>query len=262
MLFKKVQDFPYSRMSNNNALQTFERMAEVCSKLDILEITAYLDGFVTLQKDLSELLRPKISSAITRRLAKQDPERDRLQNTFGGVVRTGMKSLNPEIVNAANEVDVVLRRNGNPTKQQMDEQTRTTAKIIRDLTADDIFPFVKQIPGAEAILMELEDLNDQFAKDYNDRIAERFGQEKGASTKLRNEVNEAATISIEVINAYAVIFRRNEEIETAIDELNKILDQARTNLNNRGKGSGGSDGSEDPDPENPPIEIRDRDNRE
>ena len=36
---------------------------------------------------------------------------------------------------------------------------------------------------------------------------------------------------------------------------------ARLNLSNRGKGSRGSDGSEDPDSDNPPIELRDRDKK-
>jgi|GEM_PF-1625999 len=261
MMFKKAHDFPFTRLSNNNALQTFERMEEVYEKIDFIEISVYLDGFKDLKKRLSETLRPHTGSAITRRLYVQDPERDRLFNQFHGIIRTGMKAHKPEISNAANEVDVILKRNGNPVNQQMDEETRTLAKIIYDLNTEKMHPFVKAIPGAESVLAELEDLNDQFAKDYNDRIAERNGQEKGATIKLRSDLNEAATLSVEAVNAYSMLFVC-EAMDTAIDELNTILDQARTNLNNRGKGSGGSKESEDPDSEDPPIEIRDRDNRE
>ena len=265
MAFKEVPVFPFSKLSNNNALQTFDRMEEVYSKLDFLEIGAFLDGFKTLKNQLSETLRPHTGSAITRRLKKQDPERDRLFNQFHGTIRTGMKTLKPVISNAANEIDVVLRRNGSPVNQQMDEQTRTMAKIIRDLTAEDMFPFVKLVPGSESLLMELEELNDQFAKDYNDRIAERNGQEKGASTKLRSYVNDAATLSIRAVNAYALLFKC-DKIDVAVDELNTLLEQARINLSNRGKGGSGSSENPEspgnPDPENPPIEIRDKSNKE
>ena len=261
MPFKKVQDFPFARLSNNNALQTFDRMEEVYVKVDFLETTALLDGFVVLKNKLSETLRPHTGSAITRRLEKHDPERDRLYNQFNGIIRTAMKASNPEVSNAANEVDVILRRNGNPVKQQMDEETRTIAKTIRDLHAEKIYPFVKSVPGAESVLTELEELNDQFAQDYNDRIEERKGQEKGATTKLRSDVNDAASLSIDAVNAYALLFR-SPIIDAAIDELNTILDQARTNLNNRGKGSGSSEDPESPDPDNPPIEIRAKSNKE
>jgi hypothetical protein len=260
MLIRKLQDFPFSRLSNNNALQTFDRMAEVYAKLDLLQGSAYLDGFVAMKNQLSETLRPHTGSAITRRLDVQEPERDRLTNQFYGIVRNGMKVHNPEVSNAANEVDVVLKRNGNPVKQQRDEETRTIAKIVRDLNTEKMHPFVKAIPGAESVLASLEDLNDQFARDYNERIEERVGQEKGATTKLRSDVNDMATLSLDVINAYGLLFI-DDTIQGIVDELNTILDQARLNLNNRGKGSGGSKDSEDSDTENPPIELRDRDKR-
>jgi hypothetical protein len=261
MAFKEVLTFPFSKLSNNNALQTFDRMEEVYDKLDFLEITAFLDGFKVLKNQLSDTLRPHMGSAITRRLEKRDPERDRLYNQFNGIIRTAMKASNPEISNAANEVDVVLRRNGNPVKQQMDEETRTIAKIVHDLHVEKIYPFLKSIPGAESVLTELEELNDLFAQEYNDRIEERIGQKKGATTKLRSDVNDAATLSVKAVNAYALLFK-STVVDEAIDELNTILDQARINLSNRGKGSGSSEDPESPDPENPPIEIRDKLNKE
>ena len=261
MAFKEVLTFPFSKLSNNNALQTFDRMEEVYDKLDFLEITAFLDGFKVLKNQLSDTLRPHMGSAITRRLEKRDPERDRLYNQFNGIIRTAMKASNPEISNAANEVDVVLRRNGNPVKQQMDEETRTIAKIVHDLHVEKIYPFLKSIPGAESVLTELEELNDLFAQEYNDRIEERIGQKKGATTKLRSDVNDAATLSVKAVNAYALLFK-STVVDEAIDELNTILDQARTNLSNRGKGSGSSEDPESPDPENPPIEIRAKSNKE
>jgi len=67
MAFKEVLTFPFSKLSNNNALQTFDRMEEVYDKLDFLEITAFLDGFKVLKNQLSDTLRPHMGSAITRR---------------------------------------------------------------------------------------------------------------------------------------------------------------------------------------------------
>ena len=270
MLIRKLQYFPFGRLSNNNALQTFDRMAEVYAKLDILQLAAFLDGFVGMKTQLSESLRPHTGSAITRRLEVQDPERIRLYNQFHGISRNGMKAHDPEVSNAANEIDVILKRNGSPAAQQRDERTRTIAKIVRDLNTAKMQVFVKTIPGAESVLASLEDLNDEFARDYNDRIEERVGQEKGATTKLRSEVNDAATLSLEAINAYGLLFIDNT-IQGFVDELNTILDQARTNLSNRGKGSGGSKKPDDTDPETPdiedpdpdsPIEIRDRSKRD
>ena len=260
MLIRKLQDFPFSKLSNNTALQTFDRMAEVYAKLDILQLAAFLDVFVGMKTQLSESLRPHTGSAITRRLEVQDPERIRLYNQFHGISRNGMKAHDPEVSNAANEVDVILKRNGNPAAQQRDERTRTIAKIVRDLNTAKMQVFVKTVPRAESVLASLEDLNDEFARDYNERIEERVGQEKGETTKLRNAVNDAAALSLEAINAYGLLFIDNT-IQGVVDELNTILDQARLNLSNRGKGSGGSGGSEDPDPDNLPIEIRDRDKK-
>ena len=270
MLIRKLQYFPFGRLSNNNALQTFDRMAEVYAKLDILQLAAFLDGFVGMKTQLSESLRPHTGSAITRRLEVQDPERIRLYNQFHGISRNGMKAHDPEVSNAANEVDVILKRNGSPAAQQRDERTRTIAKIVRDLNTTKMQVFVKTIPGAESVLASLEDLNDEFASDYNERIEERVGHEKGATTKLRSDVNDAAALSVEAINAYGLLFIDNT-IQGFVDELNTIFDQARTNLSNRGKGSGGSKKPEDPDTETPdiedpdpdsPIEIRDRSKRD
>ena len=233
----QIQKFPYSRLSDMLASQVMNRLANEYIKLALPELKTKIDPFVEAKDALSDNLRiGKGASPITPGIKKQDPARDRTTNGIFNTVSIGLKSLVAAEATAATHVDTVLRKYGNPVRKPYDEQTRITEKMIDELMAQPMLAHVQKIPGLSPLLIALKSLNTEFASDFNKRISESKGIEKGITNKLRSKANVAARVAAEAINAYILLYPDNPNVEAVIIDVNAILTKARTDLSNRGKG--------------------------
>ena len=233
---ERIQAFPYSRLTNANASQTYDRMKNhYLENTAVEELKPFVDKFVYASDNLRYSIRQATASVITRTLALQEPERDRITNLLKNSVRTGLRSTDPKIVEAANVVDVILRLYGNLTHRQQDEQTRQTEKAIRDLKAPEVRLMVSRIPGCESALAAMAHINQEFSENFNARIVERGKIVIGQTADLRKEADiEAQTVS-DAFNAYAML-HVDDTIRGIINNVNAVLDQARIDLENRRRG--------------------------
>ena len=199
-----------------------------------LALSNALESDIKLE-NFQELVRQRVGSAHTRRMEQLDSERDRLMNMADRAIANGLRSSNPDIVVAANEVDVVRRLYGNFTHRQQVEQTQVIAKLLRDLTADPMHANVELITGLSAMLDAISEINDSFLENFEGRNAERQEVVVGGTLEARLLSDAAASASINAINLLASIYEA-PLLSEVINEVNTILTTARHDLAARRRG--------------------------
>ena len=232
---KRIESFPFQRMTNALASQVYSRMLTPLLALNLEQLKAIIEKLETTVTAFTDAMRQPVASVISRRLAELDPERDRMLTELFRNVKNSLQSHDSEVRNAADYVDVELRLYGNPANRTMDEQTRVMDKMLRDLLADDMVVHFEKLPIAHTLVKALLELNNQFSEEFNQRLTERESIIVGLTEQNRRASDEAIREMVDVLNAYAII-APSEELSAAMVSINAILDDARVTFRNRRRG--------------------------
>ena len=229
---KNLQDFPYRRMRNFDAAQTFSNLATIYGRITEEKLTPSVSAFTQAAKTLADCIRQQIASASTREIQILQRQRDRtITELFHGAAN-GMYNYDQTVVEAANRVNIILRLYGNPAREPMDTQTRAIEKIVRDLTAPDMKNFLAKLPICKTAVEQLTLTNKTFAQLFLDRTIETKGREVGLTARYRIEADDAARTAADLINSFINLFNEHS-IDAIVDEANAVLDEARALINRR-----------------------------
>ena len=246
---RKLISFPFWRLTNGNASQLYRRLAEVFGGIltnvigttpadDIIRNSVFpkINAFLSISEKFSNSVRQTVGMATTRKLTPLENERDRTTNMAARTISNGMSSSTPDIVDAANEIDVIWRKYGRITHRQQDEQTQITEKLLRDLNEPVNQEFIQIIPGLASVLESLGQINERFSSLFDHRIRQHEEITRGLVADLRVQADNSIIELVEAINAVTVLFDESPVLSSTIDVINNILEQARLDLSARMRG--------------------------
>jgi len=230
----KVKALPYSQLANANLSGVARHLAFAFDDFPREEARPAIEAFSAKSTEFHESIRQITASIHSLNLKEMEPERDRLLGAFSRVITDATKSRNERLRDAGNRINIVLKTYGKIARLPMSRQTITTQKLLRDLYANGNGAYLAMIPGATELATHIENLNDEFADNYNTRIDIRKEIEKGLTLRLQGELIKSLRTAVEAVNATATLFP-SEEINDIIKSANAIIDQAKINLANINK---------------------------
>ena len=243
-----ISIFPYQRLTNGNASQVFDRLAPAyaalaaadqpnCDARDAIRLLAApkIRAFADLAAEFASVVRQAVGSALTRDLATLDTERDAALALVNGAIDRGLRSTRDPVNAAANRIDVIRDLYPRLASRQRDEQTRLTEKLLRDLDTPALAADIALIPGLDAFLDALSELNTEFAQSFTNRIDERAEIITGRTAEVRARANAAATEAAAAINLISTVHAA-DFLTAGMNSINAILDQARLDLAARRRG--------------------------
>lgn len=198
--------------------------------------------------ELETLFKTTTANPITNELVVLDAQRDQAINGLTAVVKGYTYYFEPDISNAALLLTDNLKLYGSGVAvQNLQAETATITSIVGDWES-------KPDLAAAVITLHLTDwlthmkiINDKFTAKYIERTQE-YGSASPENLKLkREETNQVYYELRNFLNAYSVINSGNAVYAKNTNELNALIAQYNTLLNNR-QSSGTPD-----TPPTPPI---------
>jgi hypothetical protein len=160
-------------------------------------------------------------SSHTEKLAVSDHIRD--QNIIGitHLVDSYAYHFRPEIVDAANRLDILLARYGHIAKKSYDKETADINNLLQELRGDyaqdvDLLNFRDWVDELDAANRAFEDLR-------SERYAEAAKKTEVRMQSIRLEINEVYRVIVDQINARMTI-EGEEQYLPFVKELNLRID--------------------------------------
>ena len=242
---KRIRSFQYRNMRNADASQTYNRLVDVYKLIEDEKLLPVIQAFFLATDEFTECMRVDIASVFTRKMRPYELQRDRLLTDIFRGVANGMRDVDANVVEHANVIDIVLRLYGNPSREAHDTQTRVIDKIIRDLRLPNNAEALSRMPAVEIAVDQLENINNQFAIYFNERLFQHKGREVGITQHRRDTADEAARNVVDYINGF-VLFFEDEKVLDVIVSANIILNEAQALINRR-RGQRNANANENPD---------------
>ena len=255
----KIKTIPYTQITNGNASRTYDLLLQAYERLKQIQLPKTADAeleseerkmlkevirlivcpkiiaFAEQNKEFDKYFRQPVASAFTRQLNRNDRDRDRNLNLANRAIVSGLKSTKPKIAKAALHISVVFSRFKNLPNRQRSEQTELTEVLLRQLATPEMQVHVKLIPGLEAILENIRELNETFSADTDERTSEREKIVKGFTIKARRRTDAIALEVATTINLVASLYD-DPVLNEVVNSANTILNEARIDLINRRRG--------------------------
>ena len=195
-----------------------------------------------------EALKKIVKSELTKKIKEADKERDKAYSSVSAIIRTTLKHHNPEVVDAAERLKIVIDTYGHINQKSYDEQTSAVYNILQEFQgkyADDIA--LIRIPE---LVAELERANVAFDALIKQRTDETAHQNPDTMKDVRVDVDAAYHAIEERINALVVVEGPDKYAEF-ITRLNATIDRYKLLLS-RSHGK-----HDDPDEEGAEPEAED-----
>ena len=227
---EKIHDFQYSKMHNAAASQTYNHLGKHYRTIQQPFLERFVAEFTAANAAFSDVLRQPIFFAVTREMRPLERDRDRALTLLFRAVANGLRAADEPVRDAANALDVVLRRHRNPAALPQDEQSSVTAKLLRDLTSPATLPHLQKFPIAHAAALQIQELNNRFQALFNQRIAESKNRVIGLTERRRATADRAARNLARAINSYRDLIPDDRDLDAVIHAVNAILHEARLTL--------------------------------
>lgn len=207
---------------------------------------AYADALDVFDK----ALKTGGASIISDQLLELDMQRDEAYSGMAAQIRATIRHFDPEKVAVAKEVDLILRKYGNPNPLPYVQQNGTLHNIIQDLEAFDAgttppeesseegggdtpkaSPAANRLAtiGAREWLDRLKSINDQFLVAFAARNTAKGSVATGETKVARQAVDAAYRALIKRINALAEV-NGDADYLSVINAINALVDRQKSVL--------------------------------
>ena len=193
-------------------------------KLGIAPLFATYQPLITRE---DEALKKIVKSELTKKIKEADKERDKAYSSVSAIIRTTLKHHNPEVVDAAERLKIVIDTYGHINQKSYDEQTSAVYNILQEFKgkyADDIA--LIRIPE---LVDELERANVAFDTLIKKRTDEAAQQNPDTMKDVRVEVDAAYHAIEERINA-AVVMEGPDKYASFVTRMNATIDRYKNLL--------------------------------
>ena len=218
----------------NTALdQTSTRLVPVFNGITLPLLLPAVQAFAAKSAAYSAAVKRQLISVLTEEIQALERNRDHALTELFRDVANELQSTTPAIREAAHRVDTALRNYGNPSRLPMDMQTNVINDIIAALISPDVVPYTEKLIVAKAVTFRLSALNNDFARLFNERVAEHDHREKGIVQRTRRELEPALRRAIDKINAWQLLNEDSAELADTVASANSILEESQHLINRR-----------------------------
>ena len=241
----EIKTIKLTGMRNDAHFQFHTYTVEICNEenFDKLNIRALFLPYRDALAKEDELLTQIEKSELTEKIKNADYERDRVYSSVTAIIKTTVKHYNPEVVEAAKRLKIVIDTYGNINKKSYDEQTSAVYNILQELKgkyAEDV-----ELIRITEMVDELERTNKAVETLIKQRMNETTHKNTDNMKELRGTVDKLYLDIRKRINA-AVIIEGEGNYASFINKMNVLIDRYRTLLA-RTKGKKKDDTAEDVD---------------
>ena len=239
---KQIIPFYFGHMRNADAAHTIGRISPVALAITLARVVPAALALKAALNTFEELMRQQSAYAATRGMKPLERERDALYTDLSRVVERNLSNPDRATRDAADQLDIVLRRYGNPNRLPHDTQTQVIYELVTDLTSPAVLPHLNQLPSARVSTHQLSTINSDYDRLYNERMAEAEKHITGGTQQARETLDAACRDLLLIINSSAV-YLADGSLDQPIDDINAILADAE-HLIHRRAGQRHRDGGE------------------
>ena len=168
-----------------------------CSELGFLPVYG---TYQTALARFDESLKQATGSAITAQLTDTDHQRDTAYRGLTLQVRKALRHFNPEKAAAAQKINTIAKRYGDPTALPYIQENGALVNMLQDLDTADLKNALALIDATDWV-EELQRANTEFITLFADRNQEQAAVVTGLSKEARTQTDEAYRACIRRLNA-------------------------------------------------------------
>ena len=240
--------FLLSRLLRNEHVKAHEDLRDAV-KVDvesISEVGTNLDEYEAGVERLKQIFKHSLESPETKHIGGFDKRRDALWIAGKRIIKLYLKSSDPLVQKAANEVRILMNAYGNVPRFSLYGETGSLKHAINNLKKPENQAKIALIPGFPALVGELETVNESLDALYKQRL-----QEAEAVKQLGKLGDLLPAVDKQLINlfhALNTVYNYNEmtsklpELKATIERIamntEAIFDQLRKVISHRNPEAG------------------------
>ena len=260
----KIKGIDLRAMSNDESFQFHTTIMGYYEKANYIETSAPESLYFSAIRNFDDALKQIRESDKTNPLAKLDKQRDHLYTGIVKIVDAHHLHIDPEVVEAARLITVLLHGYGNPVRKKYNEATSLYYNLSQEFVLPKYAPLIEKLGLAEWTVL-LKKANEDFESLFNERNDEKSVLIARSVRESRQEVEKYYRLLITVTESELMI-KPNCPLEEYVDKINELIAYYKRsiaanktyNKKKKDKNKDEEDNSDKNDNNNPddgPIEI-------
>lgn len=197
-------------------LNTIAYLAKFCIPEELKE------QYEKLVEELTDRNNQQRARVGTEEQADEDSERDRLLSFLFSAIKNGLRSKKAEILNAAKQLEIVIRNYQNIQRQAYAAETASIRGLIKDLNKEENTEAVSAL-ALRTIIDQLETANETFSTKWDSAVEETTAKSLQISTaELRRQTDDVFEEICERIYASGFYAEDDDTITLITNKINKI----------------------------------------
>ena len=250
-----IQTIDFSRFLQN---QVFTLHGLILAELETLsddKLTDLKAAYAAAYAQFDAVLKTGGTNPYTKKLADADSEQDKAYTGLAAQNRVMLKHFDAEKADIAYQVELILKKYGNPTRLPYLQEDSVIKNLLQDLEALDaagqsggeggeeerpgglsLLAATEEAPLSKIYLREwvdrLKEKNDEFLQLYAARNVEDAAVVAGATKAAREATDGAYAAVVRRINSLVEI-NGDADYLTVINNVNRLIDKERAVLSLR-----------------------------
>lgn len=244
----EIKDIDLSRLHQEESFGFHQLVSIETAKCNDSKVVPLQADYISALTAFDAALKTGGTNPLSASVSELDTQRDNAYAALAMQVKNARRNLNPDKVAVAREVELILRKYGNPCALPYVEENGVIHNLIQELEdynkpkenerpevvslSDDNPDNRLALIGALDWLEQLKEVNARFLAVFTDRNATQATLVTGASKAARIAADLAYRNIVKRINALAEI-NGDTNYADLIDNLNFLIDRQKTILSAR-----------------------------
>ena len=220
----EIKSIELAKLRNDAHFQFHTYTSELIAEYGAseLKIAALFSSYKTKLAKEDEALKKIEKSEITDKIHAADKVRDKIYTTIAATIRTALKHYNPDVVDAAKRLKIVIDTYGNINKKSYDEQTSAVYNILQEFNGN--YRSDVEVVKIDEMVEELEKSNKVVDALIKKRMNETSQKNTDNLRAVRVSVDKYYLDIRKRINA-AVVIEGEEAYSQFIVKMNVLVDR-------------------------------------